>query len=42
MLFKEIKHEFEIDGRKCSFEAGKLALNLNPLFLQEWEILLLQ
>lgn len=26
MLFKEIKHEFEIDGRKCSFEAGKLAL----------------
>ncbi len=26
MLFKEIKHEFEIDGRKCSFETGKLAL----------------
>lgn len=26
MLFNEIKHEFEIDGRKCSFETGKLAL----------------
>ncbi|HHX99699.1 TPA: polyribonucleotide nucleotidyltransferase [Candidatus Dojkabacteria bacterium] len=26
MLYKEIKHEFEIDGRKCSFETGKLAL----------------
>ncbi len=26
MLFKEIKHEFEINGRKCSFETGKLAL----------------
>jgi len=26
MLFKEIKHEFEMDGRKCSFETGKLAL----------------
>ena len=26
MLFKEIKHEFEIDGRKCSFETGKLPL----------------
>ena len=26
MLFKEIKREFEIDGRKCSFETGKLAL----------------
>ncbi len=26
MLFKEIKHEFEIEGRKCSFETGKLAL----------------
>lgn len=26
MLFKEIKYEFEIDGRKCSFETGKLAL----------------
>lgn len=25
-MFKEIKHEFEIDGRKCSFETGKLAL----------------
>ncbi len=26
MLFNEFKHEFEIDGRKCSFETGKLAL----------------
>jgi len=26
MLFNEIKHEFEIGGRKCSFETGKLAL----------------
>lgn len=26
MLFKEIKHEFEIEGKKCSFETGKLAL----------------
>ncbi len=26
MLFNEIKHLFEIDGRKCSFETGKLAL----------------
>lgn len=26
MLFKEIKHEFEIEGRKCTFETGKLAL----------------
>ena len=26
MLFKEVKHEFEIDGRKCTFETGKLAL----------------
>jgi len=26
MSFKEVKHEFEIDGRKCSFETGKLAL----------------
>jgi polyribonucleotide nucleotidyltransferase len=26
MLFKEIKQEFEIEGRKCSFETGKLAL----------------
>ncbi|MDD4382146.1 MAG: polyribonucleotide nucleotidyltransferase [Candidatus Dojkabacteria bacterium] len=26
MLFKEIKHDFEIDGRKCSFQTGKLAL----------------
>ncbi|NMC09133.1 polyribonucleotide nucleotidyltransferase [Candidatus Microgenomates bacterium] len=26
MLFKEIKHEFEMDGRKCSFETGKIAL----------------
>jgi len=26
MLFKEIKHEFEIDGRKCTLETGKLAL----------------
>jgi polyribonucleotide nucleotidyltransferase len=26
MLFKEIKHDFDIDGRKCSFETGKLAL----------------
>ncbi len=25
-MFKEIKHEFEIEGRKCSFETGKLAL----------------
>ncbi|HRY22214.1 MAG TPA: polyribonucleotide nucleotidyltransferase [Candidatus Dojkabacteria bacterium] len=24
-MFKEIKHEFEIEGRKCSFETGKLA-----------------
>lgn len=26
MLFKETKYEFEIDGRKCTFESGKLAL----------------
>ena len=26
MLFNEIKHEFEIEGRKCSFETGRLAL----------------
>jgi len=26
MLFNEIKHEFEMEGRKCSFETGKLAL----------------
>ncbi len=26
MLFNEIKHEFEIEGQKCSFETGKLAL----------------
>ena len=26
MLFKEIKHEFEIEGKKCTFETGKLAL----------------
>ncbi len=26
MLFKHKVHEFEIDGRKCSFETGKLAL----------------
>lgn len=26
MLFKEIKHDFEIEGTKCSFETGKLAL----------------
>ena len=26
MLFKEIKHEFEVEGRKCTFETGKLAL----------------
>jgi len=26
MLFNEIKHEFEIGGRKCTFETGKLAL----------------
>ncbi|MBD3329124.1 polyribonucleotide nucleotidyltransferase [Candidatus Dojkabacteria bacterium] len=25
MLFKEKKHEFEIEGKKCSFEIGKLA-----------------
>lgn len=26
MLFKEITHEFEIAGKKCSFKTGKLAL----------------
>ncbi|HOV34902.1 MAG TPA: hypothetical protein PLS56_02835, partial [Candidatus Dojkabacteria bacterium] len=26
MLFNEKKYEFEMDGRKCSFETGKLAL----------------
>ena len=26
MLFKEIKYDFEIDGHKCSFQTGKLAL----------------
>lgn len=26
MSIKEIKHEFEIEGRKCTFETGKLAL----------------
>ncbi|MBP5204333.1 polyribonucleotide nucleotidyltransferase [bacterium] len=26
MLFNEVKHEFEIEGTKCSFETGKLAL----------------
>ena len=26
MLFNEKKYEFEIDGRKCSFSTGKLAL----------------
>lgn len=26
MLYKEIKHDFEIDGRECSFSTGKLAL----------------
>ena len=26
MLFNEKKHEFEINGTKCTFETGKLAL----------------
>ena len=33
MLFNEKKHEFEIDGRKCSFSTGKLALKSESAIL---------
>ncbi len=33
MALKEIKHEFEIGGRKCTFETGKLALRSESAIL---------
>lgn len=33
MLFKEVKHEFEIEGKKCTFETGKLALRSESAIL---------
>ena len=33
MLVKEIKHEFEIEGKKCTFETGKLALRSESAIL---------
>ena len=33
MVLNEIKHEFEIDGRKCTFETGKLALRSESAIL---------
>jgi polyribonucleotide nucleotidyltransferase len=35
MLFDEKKHEFEIDGRKCSFSTGKLALRSQSSILAQ-------
>jgi polyribonucleotide nucleotidyltransferase len=35
MLFKEKTHEFEIDGRKCKFSTGKLALKSQASILAQ-------
>ena len=35
MLFEEKTHEFEIDGRKCSFKTGKLALKSQSSILAQ-------
>ena len=35
MLFNEKTHEFEIDGRKCSFKTGKLALKSQSSILAQ-------